>query len=109
MNTTQLLINILFAVVMAGGSWWCKLIWNELKAASDKVNDLKLNLAENYHKKEEVAEMFKTVLDRLDKLADLPLLLAQHYVTKEELKERDEKLVSTLDRIERQTRTRQSR
>jgi hypothetical protein len=109
MNNTQLLINILFAVVMAGGSWWCKLIWNELKENKDHVQGLKLNLAENYHKKEEVAEMFKTVLERLDKLADLPLLLAQHYVTKEELKERDEKLVTTLDRIERQTRTRPAR
>jgi hypothetical protein len=114
--TTQMLFNVLIAIVLGGGSWWFKNIWQELKEVKSDIKDMdkdradiKLNLAENYHKKEEVTEMFKTLVDKLDGLADLRLLLAEKYVTKEDQANRDAKLQGTLDKIERAVRNRSSR
>lgn len=56
-------------------TWFIKLLWNNNKKMSEEIEDLRLNLAENYVKKDdlkeilrEIREDFKEVMTKVDRI-----------------------------------------
>lgn len=69
------LIKWALYVVTGVITWFIKLLWNNNKKMSEEIENLRLNLAENYVKKDdlkeilrEIREDFKEVMAKVDRI-----------------------------------------
>lgn len=65
MNTVewQTLAIVLVSIVSAVTGWWCKTLWNDLKAVSENLNKVQVDLPMNYVRRTD----FENQIIRLEK------------------------------------------
>lgn len=99
METTQILTYVL-GIALAMVSWWCKTLWSDLKAVTNKTNKVEMSLAKDYVPRTELEKAFDGLKAELKNIGNLELLLARNYVTKEELKDIFHEFTQKLDKID---------
>ena len=62
MESWQHLINVIGAAALAAVGWFCREIWDSLKALREDVHRIEINLPESYIKRSEI----ETRLDKID-------------------------------------------
>lgn len=61
-----MLINGLFALVIAGFSWWAKTMWAMISSQQQQITELNIELAKNYVPRAELQDTFKQIFQKLD-------------------------------------------
>jgi hypothetical protein len=62
MEHWQNIINIVGGAILAGMGWFCREIWDSVKALREDVHRIEINLPESYIKRSEI----ETRLDKID-------------------------------------------
>lgn len=65
---TQLAFNIAIGIIIAGGGWWAKAIWDAIGRLRDDMHDIEVDLPSNYIRKEDFNDAMKTLNEKLDKI-----------------------------------------
>ncbi len=62
MEHWQTIINVIGGALLAGIGWFCREIWDSVKALRDDVHRIEINLPESYIKRSEI----ETKLDKIE-------------------------------------------
>ncbi len=68
--TDQYLINILFGIVLAGGAWWMRTMWDLIKEQQGKIAEIEILVAGNYMPRPEFERSIDALFKKLDKIED---------------------------------------
>lgn len=73
----QSIFNLISGALMVGVGWWCREIWDSVKALKDDVRKIEVGLPTNYVSKSEIEsrldridQVLGRIFDRLDAKAD---------------------------------------
>lgn len=64
----QVAFNIAIGIIIAGGGWWAKAIWDAINRLRDDMHEIEVDLPSNYIRKEDFNDAMKTLNDKLDKI-----------------------------------------
>lgn len=65
---TQIAFNIAIGVIIAGGGWWAKAIWDAISRLRDDLHAIEVDLPSSYIRKEDFNDAMKTINDKLDRI-----------------------------------------
>lgn len=68
MESWQHLINWIGGAALAAVGWFCREIWDSLKALREDVHRIEINLPESYIKRSEIESRLDKIDARFDKL-----------------------------------------
>jgi hypothetical protein len=68
MEHWQLLINVVGGAALAAVGWFCREIWDSVKALREDVHRIEINLPESYIKRSEIEARLDKIDMRFDKL-----------------------------------------
>ncbi len=68
MEHWQLLINVVGGAALAAVGWFCREIWDSVKALREDVHRIEINLPESYIKRSEIESRLDKIDMRFDKL-----------------------------------------
>ena len=68
MEHWQTIINVIGGALLAGIGWFCREIWDSVKALRDDVHRIEINLPESYIKRSEIETKLDKIDQRFDKL-----------------------------------------
>ena len=73
----QLIINLAVGAVLTAIGWWCREIWDSIKALKEDINKIEVELPTHYVQKVDINARFdkidtvlERIFDRLDNKAD---------------------------------------
>ena len=73
----QLIINLAGGAVLTAIGWWCREIWDSVKALKEDIKKIEVDLPSNYMKRSDVNARFdkidgvlERIFDRLDNKVD---------------------------------------
>lgn len=73
----QLIINLAGGAVLTAVGWWCREIWDSVKALKEDIKRIEVDMPTNYMKKSDVNARFdkidgvlERIFDRLDNKVD---------------------------------------
>ena len=73
----QLIINLAGGAVLTAIGWWCREIWDSIKALKEDINKIEVELPTHYVQKVDINARFdkidtvlERIFDRLDNKAD---------------------------------------
>ena len=73
----QLIINLAGGAVLTAIGWWCREIWDSVKALKEDIKKIEVDLPSNYMKRTDVNARFdkidgvlERIFDRLDNKVD---------------------------------------
>jgi len=68
MMIEQPIVHTLMGVVMTGFGWLIKVLWDSHKDLDEEVDSLKVAVAADYVKREELRQEFKSISAKLDRI-----------------------------------------
>ena len=68
MEHWQTIINVIGGALLAGIGWFCREIWDSVKALRDDVHRIEINLPESYIKRSEIEAKLDKIEQRFEKL-----------------------------------------
>lgn len=68
MEHWQTIINVIGGALLAGIGWFCREIWDSVKALRDDVHRIEINLPESYIKRSEIETKLDKIEQRFEKL-----------------------------------------
>jgi hypothetical protein len=68
MEHWQNIINIVGGAILAGMGWFCREIWDSVKALREDVHRIEINLPESYIKRSEIESRLDKIDMRFEKL-----------------------------------------
>ena len=68
MDSWQHLFNVIGGAALAAVGWFCREIWDSLKALREDVHRIEINLPESYIKRSEIESRLDKIDARFDKL-----------------------------------------
>lgn len=68
MEHWQLLINVIGGACLAAVGWFCREIWDSVKALREDVHRIEINLPESYIKRSEIESRLDKIDMRFEKL-----------------------------------------
>ena len=68
MEHWQSVINVIGGALLAAIGWFCREIWDSLKALREDVHRIEINLPESYIKRSEIEGRLDKIDQRFDKL-----------------------------------------
>lgn len=68
MDHWQSVINIIGGALLAAVGWFCREIWDSLKALRENIHQIEVNLPESYVKRSEIENRLDKIDARFDKL-----------------------------------------
>jgi hypothetical protein len=68
MEHWQNIINIVGGAILAGMGWFCREIWDSVKALREDVHRIEINLPESYIKRSEIEARLDKIDMRFEKL-----------------------------------------
>ena len=68
MEHWQSIINIVGGAILAGIGWFCREIWDSVKALREDVHRIEINLPESYIKRSEIESRLDKIDMRFEKL-----------------------------------------
>lgn len=73
----QLIINLAGGAVLTAIGWWCREIWDSIKALKEDIKKIEVELPTSYVKKDDINSRFdkidgilERIFDRLDNKVD---------------------------------------
>lgn len=73
----QLFINLAGGAILTAIGWWCREIWDSVKALKEDIKRIEVDLPTNYVKKDDINSRFdkidgvlERIFDRLDNKVD---------------------------------------
>ena len=73
----QSIFNLVIGTFLVGVGWWCREIWDSVKALKDDVKKIEVSLPTNYVNKSEIEtrldkidQVLERIFDKLDAKAD---------------------------------------
>ena len=73
----QLFINLAGGAILTAIGWWCREIWDSVKALKEDIKKIEVDLPSNYVKKDDINSRFdkidgvlERIFDRLDNKVD---------------------------------------
>lgn len=73
----QLFINLAGGAILTAIGWWCREIWDSVKALKEDIKKIEVDLPTNYVKKDDINSRFdkidgvlERIFDRLDNKVD---------------------------------------
>ena len=73
----QLFINLAGGAILTAIGWWCREIWDSVKALKEDIKRIEVELPTNYVKKDDINSRFdkidgvlERIFDRLDNKVD---------------------------------------
>lgn len=73
----QSIFNLVSGALLVGVGWWCREIWDSVKALKDDVKKIEVGLPTNYVSKSEIEvrldkidQVLERIFDKLDAKAD---------------------------------------
>jgi hypothetical protein len=73
----QAMFNFVAGILLVAIGWWCKEIWDSVKALKDDIKAIEIDLPKNYVSKTDIESRFDKIdatlerlFDRLDAKAD---------------------------------------
>lgn len=68
MEHWQTIINVIGGALLAAIGWFCREIWDSVKALRDDVHRIEINLPESYIKRSEIETKLDKIEQRFEKL-----------------------------------------
>ena len=68
MEHWQIVINLMGGAALAAMGWFCREIWDSVKALREDVHRIEINLPESYIKRSEIESRLDKIDARFDKL-----------------------------------------
>lgn len=73
----QLFINLAGGAILTAIGWWCREIWDSVKALKEDIKKIEVDMPTNYMKKDDINARFdkidgvlERIFDRLDNKVD---------------------------------------
>lgn len=73
----QAIFNLVSGALLVGVGWWCREIWDSVKALKDDVKEIEVNLPTHYVRKSEIEsrldkidQVLERIFDKLESKAD---------------------------------------
>ena len=73
----QSIFNLVSGALLVGVGWWCREIWDSVKALKDDVKEIEVNLPTHYVRKSEIEsrldkidQVLERIFDKLESKAD---------------------------------------
>ena len=73
----QNVFNLVTGALLVGIGWWCREIWDSVKALKDDVKEIEVNLPTHYVRKSEIEvrldkidQVLERIFDKLESKAD---------------------------------------
>lgn len=73
----QSIFNLVSGALLVGVGWWCREIWDSVKALKNDVKDIEVNLPTHYVRKSEIEsrldkidQVLERIFDKLESKAD---------------------------------------
>ena len=66
----QSIFNLVGGAILCAVGWWCREIWDSVKALKNSLQDLEVDLAKNYSSKAEINSRLDKIDDILAKIFD---------------------------------------
>lgn len=73
----QLFINLAGGAILTAIGWWCREIWDSVKALKEDIKKIEVDMPSNYVKKDDINARFdkidgvlERIFDRLDNKVD---------------------------------------
>ena len=73
----QSIFNLVSGALLVGVGWWCREIWDSVKALKDDVKKIEVDLPTNYVRKTEIEyrldkidQVLERIFDKLDSKVD---------------------------------------
>jgi hypothetical protein len=73
----QAMFNFVAGILLVAIGWWCKEIWDSVKALKNDIKSIEIDLPKNYVSKKDIESRFDKIdatlerlFDRLDSKAD---------------------------------------
>lgn len=66
----QTLINIVLGILLAGGGWFCRQIWDAVKELRADLHRIEVDLPINYIRRDEFSDGMREIKEMLGKIFD---------------------------------------
>ena len=73
----QSIFNLVSGALLVGVGWWCREIWDSVKALKNDVKEIEINLPTHYVRKSEIEsrldkidQVLERIFDKLESKAD---------------------------------------